>query len=103
MVSDYQKSTLVSLKSHPVYNERWLQDRIAGDPALLGLGDLELREQERRQPHGRRLDMLFSDPETKTRHEVELQLGATDEAHIIRTIEYWDMERTRYPQYDHWR
>ena len=32
---------------------------------------------------------------------MELQLGATDEAHIIRTIEYWDIEKTRYPQYDH--
>ena len=28
-------------------------------------------------------------------------MGATDEAHIIRTIEYWDIERKRYPQYDH--
>ena len=28
-------------------------------------------------------------------------MGATDEAHIIRTIEYWDLERTRFPQYEH--
>lgn len=28
-------------------------------------------------------------------------MGATDETHIIRTIEYWDIERKRYPQYDH--
>lgn len=35
------------------------------------------------------------------RYEVEIQLGATDESHIIRTIEYWDIERKRYPQYDH--
>jgi len=28
-------------------------------------------------------------------------LGRTVEAHIIRTIEYWDIERRRYPQYDH--
>lgn len=32
---------------------------------------------------------------------MELQLGSTDETHIIRTIEYWDIERKRYPQYDH--
>jgi predicted transport protein len=32
---------------------------------------------------------------------VEIQLGSTDEAHIIRTIEYWDLEKKRYPQYDH--
>ena len=35
------------------------------------------------------------------RYEVEVQLGPTDEAHIIRTIEYWDIERNRYPQYEH--
>jgi hypothetical protein len=33
--------------------------------------------------------------------EVELQLGSTNETHIIRTIEYWDIECKRYPQYDH--
>src|SRR2546422_10306019 len=33
--------------------------------------------------------------------EDEVQLGKTDETHIIRTIEYWDIERKRYPQYDH--
>jgi hypothetical protein len=32
---------------------------------------------------------------------VEIQLGRTDETHIIRTLEYWDIERKRYPQYDH--
>jgi len=32
---------------------------------------------------------------------VEIQLGATDPSHIIRTIEYWDLERKRYPQYEH--
>ena len=56
---------------------------------------------ERRQPRAGRLDLLLSDPETHTRYEVEIQLGATDEAHIIRTIEYWDIEKSRYPQYEH--
>lgn len=32
---------------------------------------------------------------------MEIQLGPTDESHIIRTIEYWDIERKRYPQYEH--
>lgn len=47
--------------------------------------------------------MLLEDPDADTpkRYECELQLGATDESHIIRTIEYWDLERKRYPQYDH--
>jgi hypothetical protein len=29
-------------------------------------------------------------------------LSSTDESHLIRTIEYWDVERKRYPQYDHY-
>jgi hypothetical protein len=28
-------------------------------------------------------------------------LGPTDPNHVIRTIEYWDIERRRYPSYDH--
>lgn len=35
------------------------------------------------------------------RYEVEIQLGNVDEQHIIRTIEYWDLERKKYPMYDH--
>ena len=42
-----------------------------------------------------------SDADTPTRYEVEIQLGETDPSHIIRTIEYWDVESKRYPQYDH--
>jgi hypothetical protein len=37
----------------------------------------------------------------KQRYEVEIQLGATDPSHIIRSIEYWDIEKKRYPKYDH--
>jgi hypothetical protein len=44
----------------------------------------------------------MQDSETNRRYEIELQLGKTDESHIIRTIEYWDIERKRYPQYDHY-
>ncbi|MCK7471264.1 MAG: hypothetical protein MZU95_11155 [Desulfomicrobium escambiense] len=28
-------------------------------------------------------------------------MGGTDESHIIRTIEYWDIERKRHREYDH--
>jgi hypothetical protein len=82
-------------------NEQWVQDRIAEDPSLLGLGDLVLKDKERRQPHAGRLDLLFQDVDTDRKYEVELQLGRTDESHIIRTIEYWDIEKRRYPQSDH--
>lgn len=95
------KSNVVSLKNHPTLTERWLQDEIVRDPTILGLGDLVVRSKERSQPKGGRLDLLLEDPEDSTRFEVELQLGTVDESHIIRTIEYWDLERRRYPQYDH--
>lgn len=97
----YLKPERIVLKSHGQFNEKWVQDRIADDPSILGLGELVLRDRERIQPRAGRLDMLLQDADTKRRYEVELQLGATDESHIIRTIEYWDIERKRYPQYDH--
>lgn len=98
---DYAKPVRISLKGHPVFSEKWLQDRIAEDPSILGLGELILKDRERAQPRAGRLDLLLQDPESTRRYEVEIQLGKTDEAHIIRTIEYWDIERKRYPQYDH--
>src|SRR5882724_10641040 len=101
MNKGYTPHERFSLRNHPEFHEKWVQDLIANDPTILGLGDLVLRDRERVQPRAGRLDLLLQDPETKRRYEVELQLGATDEAHIIRTIEYWDIERKRYPQYDH--
>lgn len=101
MSKSYLKPERIWLKNHAEFTEKWVQDRIAEDPSLLNLGDLVLRDRERIHPRAGRLDLLLQDPETKRRYEVELQLGATDEAHIIRTIEYWDIERKRYPQYDH--
>ena len=92
---------IISLKNHATLNERWLHDRLSENPTLLGLGDLEVRDSERRQPGGGRLDLLLQDVETATRYVVEIQLGAMDESHIIRTIDYWDIERRRYRQYDH--
>jgi len=99
--SKYTKPERLWLKNHPEYDEKWVQELIADDPSILGLGDLVLRDRERIQPRAGRLDLLLQDPDTQRRYEVEIQLGATDEAHIVRTIEYWDIERKRYPQYDH--
>lgn len=97
----YVKHKRLLLKSHPEFSEKWVQQLVAADPSLLGLGDVDVKDQERAQPRAGRLDMLLFDPATNTRFEVELQLGPTDESHIIRTIEYWNIERRRYPQYDH--
>lgn len=97
----YQKPERISLKEHPGFDEKWVQDRIAEDPTILGLGELVMKDKERSQPKGGRLDLLLQDVERSHRYEVELQLGSTDETHIIRTLEYWDVERKRYPQYEH--
>lgn len=91
----------LSLKNNPSFNEKWVQEKISEDPSILGLGDLILKDKERIQPSAGRLDLLLQAPDTNDRYEVEIQLGKTDESHIIRTIEYWDIERKRYPQYDH--
>ena len=101
MGHNYLKPVRLSLKGHPDLNEKWVQDLIADDPSILGLGDLVLRDKERRQPRAGRLDLLLQDSDSQRRYEVEIQLGSTDESHIIRTIEYWDIEKKRYPQYDH--
>ena len=97
----YTKLHPISLKNDPDLNEAWVQKVIADDPSILGLGDILLRDIERSQPNAGRLDLLLQDPETTKRYEVEIQLGAVDESHIIRAIEYWDIERKRYPQYEH--
>ena len=98
---DYAKFEKISIKNHPELNEKWVQDRISEEPGILGLGDVILKDRERLQPRAGRLDLLFQDAESNHRYEVEIQLGGTDESHIIRTIEYWDIERKRYPQYEH--
>jgi len=91
----------ISLKDSKDYNEKWVQEKIIDNPSLLGLGDLILKDSERIQTSGGRLDLLFFDPDSNLRYEIELQLGKTDETHIIRTLEYWDNERKKYPQYEH--
>ena len=95
------KLSKIAMKGNSLLSEGWVQQVIGDDPSLLGLGELDVRAVQRRQPRGGRLDMLLADPENLVRYEVELQLGATDPSHIIRTIEYWETERRRYPQYDH--
>lgn len=97
----YIKPEKITLKNHSELNEKWVQNIIADDPSILGLGDLILKDKERIQPRAGRLDLLLQDSDSTRRYEVEIQLGRTDESHIIRTIEYWDIERKRYPQYEH--
>jgi hypothetical protein len=98
---DFVKSEQVSLKASKDHSEKWLQKQLAEHPEILGLGSITLRDAERMQLKGGRLDLMFDDDSAKVRYTVELQLGATDETHIIRTLEYWDNERSRNPHIDH--
>ena len=95
----YSRAEKISLRKH--FNEKWLQDRIEEDPTILGLGELDIIQRERKQSSGGRIDFLFLNNETGTMYETEIMLGETDESHIIRTIEYWDIERRRFPSKDH--
>ncbi len=83
-------------------DEKWLQERIESDPNILGLpGSLRVVERERLQSSGGKIDFLLEDTDDRAMYEVEVMLGQTDEAHIIRTIEYWDLERRRWPKRRH--
>jgi len=97
----YSKHERISLRQHPEFSEVWLHERIKDDTSILGLGELEILKHEYIQPGGGRLDLLLAEPETDVRYEVEIMLGATDPSHIVRCIEYWDIERRRCPAYDH--
>ncbi|WP_156003386.1 hypothetical protein [Treponema bryantii] len=96
----YTKQTPVKLREIGK-DEKWLQEMIEKDPSILNLGDLAVIERERKQSSGGRIDFLMYNPDDGVRYEVELMLGTVDESHIIRTIEYWDIERKRFPSLEH--
>lgn len=98
---EYARAKKISLKTHPQFNEKWLQNKIAEDPSILGLGDLRLIKKERLVSSGGRIDFLLKDDDLNRLYEVEVQLGKTDETHIIRTIEYWDLEKRKNPSHEH--
>jgi hypothetical protein len=99
-MSDIPTTKVLSI-SECGHDEYWLRDMIYDDPSILGLGDLQAVMKEKTQSQGGRLDLLLKDPADDSMYEVELQLGATDESHIIRTIEYWDNEKRRWPNRSH--
>jgi hypothetical protein len=94
------KAIPVSLRDAGV-TEGWLETEIEKDPTILRLGDVTVIERQRRQEKAGRLDLLLEDDSGEKRYEVELTLGPTDESHLIRTIEYWDIERRKWPGYEH--
>ena len=100
MVS-FKTLTPISLKDCPDINEAMIQEYIYTNPSELQLGDLKGYKREKIQSGAGRVDMIFEDEGSDRWYEVEIQLGSTDPSHIIRTIEYWDNERWKYPQFDH--
>lgn len=106
-VSSPSRAELSYFRAEPIslasagFDERWLQATISDDPSILGLGELSVIERERRQGAGGRIDFLMLDPESNLMYEIEVMLGRLNESHIIRTIEYWDIERRVRPNRDH--
>jgi len=90
---------LVSIRDHG-FDEYWLQEYICKNPSCLGLGDIELVSKEKKQSSGGRLDILMKGVDDEL-YEIEVMLGETDETHIIRTIEYWDIEKKKRPKRQH--
>jgi hypothetical protein len=98
---EYVKHEVISLKSHKDLSEKWVQQVIVSNPEILGFGNVLVKNVELIQSSGGRLDILLETEDKQIRYEVELQLGATDPSHIIRTLEYWDLERNKNPKYGH--
>jgi hypothetical protein len=91
---------VISLKEANVL-EAEVEDWICQNLSALGLGDLRVVERQHCQESGGRLDLLLEDTDNDRRFEVELTRGTLDPSHLIRAIEYWDIERRRYPAYEH--
>ncbi|MBI5848849.1 MAG: hypothetical protein HZB31_13060 [Nitrospirae bacterium] len=83
-------------------DEKWLQDIIEKDPSLLPFENLVVVAKERKQSSGGRLDFLMKSTEEKLSYAVEIMLGDTDPSHIIRCIEYWDIEKRKAPLWQHY-
>lgn len=92
----------IKLKNNRDVNEKMIQEQLSKNPDWLGIDDnIVLVKREKHQPSGGFLDILYENEDDEIRYCVEIQLGATDSSHIIRTIEYWDNEQKRYPNIRH--
>ena len=99
---NFFRHELLNLRRNSQIDEQWIGDKIEEDPSLIvGLGEeVDVIKRERRQPYGR-LDFLMQDEDEKIRYALELQLGSADPSHIVRVVNYWNHERKRHPDYEH--
>jgi hypothetical protein len=81
------------------YDEIWLQNWLAADPARLGLGEVQIVAQELSAPRGGSLDILARDGDTY--YSVEVQLGEVDASHSFRVFDYWARNRMRFKDKTH--
>lgn len=58
----YVKHQKLLLRKHPDFKEKWLQEKIVEDPSILGIGELILKDKERKQMGAARLDLPFQGP-----------------------------------------
>ena len=94
----YTKFEIIPLNKSGMLRESEIEEIIKQDPSILNLGDLRVIQYQKRQPTGGILDLLLENEDSGVIYVVELQRGKTDPSHIIRTIEYWDNEKKRYPK-----
>jgi hypothetical protein len=75
------------LKNNPAVGEAWIQDCIAADPEILGLGALSVIQ---RESFGNGLEQLVvTRPGSAKSYSLLVQCGSTDEVQLVRAIESW--------------
>ena len=61
----------IQLKNHQVLNEKWLQDIIAEDPSIIGIGDVILKDKEKIHQGAGRLNLQLQDADGIERYELK--------------------------------
>lgn len=107
MIRIINKESLVLKNNNLInINEKAIQDYIAEHPERLGIDGIDenmicIQKEKYQKNSGGRLDLLLENDD-RERFEIEIQLGNTNAEHIIRTIEYWDIESKTHPNYKHY-
>lgn len=91
----YIASQPFSLKSHPGFDESWLERQIVEHPEILELGATKVVRSQTLQKSGGRVDLLLKDEDNEVFYTVELMLGTLDASHVVRALDYFLRERTR--------
>ena len=90
----------ISLRNKNI-NEKFVQEYFEQNINFLGFTDGILLDKEEIQPGSKRLNMLFQESGTERCYVVGVKLGNLDENHILKTIEYWNLSKKKYPKFEH--